>query len=281
MSERICLITGTTHGIGYVTARELARTGATVIMACRDIDRGARVRAELAQQTGNRRIECLHCDLASMTSIRDAASRFLSRFDRLDLLINNAGMMASRRQESADGIELTLATNYLGPYLLTRLLIGAMDHLAPARIVNVASKVHALGRLDPRLPVSTTRFKGLRAYAESKQAMVMFTLSLADRLAATRISANCLHPGIVATNIVPDTVPWLKKAGQLVRVFMFDEERGARTTLYLALSEEVAESSGHYYDQHQQIRLPAPAAVDPAARELLWRTSAAMTGMDS
>ena len=279
MSSRICLITGTTHGIGQVTAREVARAGMTLVMACRDLNMGERMRVDLVQQTGNPHIECLRCDLASLASIRQAVAEFNSRFDHLDLLINNAGMMTNQRQNSDDGFELTLATNYLGPYLLTRLLLDSLDHAASARIVNVASKVHFMGRIDPLLTPSTARFSGLQAYAQSKQALVMFTLSLAERLATSRITANCLHPGVVATNIVPDSAPWLKKAGYLIRGLMFDEERGAKTTLYLALSEEVEALSGRYFDQHQRDRPPAPATLDTAARTLLWQSSAALTGL--
>ncbi|MCB1684497.1 MAG: SDR family oxidoreductase [Pseudomonadales bacterium] len=279
MSAGVCLITGTTHGIGRVTARELARAGMTLVMACRDLERGRMVQEELTGCTGSGRIELLHCDLASFASIRAASAEFRARHPHLDLLINNAGMMASTAHRSVDGFEMTLATNYLGPYLLTRLLIESMRQRGQARVINVASKVHALGRLDPQLPQPDGRFRGMRAYASSKQALVMFTLSLAERLAGTDVTVNCLHPGVVATNIIPDTRPWLKKAGHIFRRFMFDEERGARTTLHLALAEELAGVTGAYFDEHQKIRPVAAAAQDPAAREILWQRSASLTGM--
>lgn len=279
MNEGVCLITGTTHGIGRVTARELARTGMTLVMACRDLARGRALQEELVRCTGNHHIELLQCDLASFASIRAAVAEFQTRHPRLDLLINNAGMMASDAQRSVDGFELTLATNYLGPYLLTRSVLEAMGQRGPARIVNVASKVHALGRLDPRLPEEDGRFRGMQAYASSKQALVMFSLSLAERLAGSEVTVNCLHPGVVATNILPDSRPWLKRAGRLVRGFMFDEERGARTTLHLALADSVASVSGAYFDECQRIRPVARAAKDPSARETLWQRSAQLTGL--
>lgn len=281
MSEVVCLITGTTHGIGRVTARELARTGMTLVMACRDLERGRQVQDDLARCTGNRRIELLHCDLASLSSIRAASAEFHSRHPHLDLLINNAGMMASTAQRSVDGFDMTLATNYLGPYLLTRSLVESMGQRGRARIINVASKVHTLGRLDPNLPPPAGRYRGMQAYASSKQALVMFTLSLAERLAGTDVTVNCLHPGVVATNIIPDTRPWLKKAGHLFRGFMFDEERGARTTLHLALADSAVRVSGEYFDEHQKIRPASAAARDPAARETLWQSSARLTGVSA
>ena len=279
MNVPVCLITGTTSGIGRVTARTLAENGFEVVMACRHLPRAEALRDELIEETRNANIHVVPCDLASFESVRECATNFKHNHSRLDLLVNNAGMLPGRPRVSDDGFELTLATNYLGPYLLTRLLLDNLVASQPARIVNVASNTHVLGKLDLDRLQRNGMFSGARAYAQAKLAVVMTTISLAERLAGTTVTANCLHPGVVATNIIPDSSALLKAAAKLVSPFMLDAERGARTTLHLALAAELAAVSGKYFDQHQQVIKPAVLARDGELREQLWAASEQMVGL--
>jgi len=192
----------------------------------------------------------------------------------IDLLINNAGMVSVRHRMSVDGFELTFATNHLGPFLLTALLL---DSLAPdARIVNVASRIHFRGRFEPETITNPrARYSSQAAYAQSKLANVLHTFALARRLSGSRICVNCLHPGVVATNLLPR---WLRLIKPLLSQ-VIDVERGARTSLYLALAAEVAGVSGHYFDQHQNQQPAAPLANDLQLQESVWKMSAEWVGV--
>jgi NAD(P)-dependent dehydrogenase (short-subunit alcohol dehydrogenase family) len=281
VNRRTCLITGTTHGIGRVTARGIASAGYRVVMACRDINRANRVRDEIATDTGNRDIHVLPCDLASLDTVRVCADAFEREFGDLHLLINNAATMTTTRQTSPDGIELTFAVNYLGPYLLTRLLLPRMTG-GQNKIVNVASNVHGAGGIDPAVfdeSAQSGRFRGLKTYANSKLAMVMFTLSLSERLTPAAVTVNCLHPGVVSTNITNATNLFLRIGMKIASPVMFGEERGAKTTLHVALDPALDGVSGKYFNSKQRIAEPAPNALDPDARAALWHWSEAACGL--
>jgi retinol dehydrogenase-12 len=267
--EKIAVITGTTHGIGRVTSRALARSGYTVVMMCRDFEAAMLERQAILAQLPAAAVHVVRCDLASLHSVREAAQAVRREFDRIALLINNAGMVSTRRRMSVDGFELTFATNHLGPFLLTQLLLDRMSD--DGRIVTVSSRVHYQGRLDlAQIPDPKARYDSRGAYARSKLANVLHTFALARRLAATRVTANCLHPGIVATNLLPR---WLQIIKPLISPIIFDAERGARTTLYLALSGDVAGVSGRYFDESQAVQPAAKAANDLELQEALWQAS--------
>jgi NAD(P)-dependent dehydrogenase (short-subunit alcohol dehydrogenase family) len=271
--SEIAVITGTTHGIGRVTSRELARAGKTVVMLCRDVTAAGAVRDEIVRLVPHARIEVVHCDLASLASVRAAAAAVRRDFPPLGLLINNAGMVSTRRRTSVDGFELTFATNHLGPFLLTALLSDHLDRAA--RIVIVASRIHYRGRLDlAAVTDARARYRATAAYAQSKLANVMHAFALARRMAGTGISVNSLHPGVVATNLLP---PWLRVIKPLITRVMFDAERGARSSIYLALDEAVAGVTGRYFDEYQQSRAAAALADDVSLQESLWNASAAWT----
>jgi retinol dehydrogenase 12 len=272
--SELAVITGTTHGIGRVTSRELARAGKTVVMLCRNVAAAGEVRDEIVRQVPHARIEVVHCDLASLASVGEAAAVVRRDFPPLGLLINNAGMVSTRRRTSVDGFELTFATNHLGPFLLTALLSDRLDKAA--RIVIVASRIHYRGRLElAGVTDARARYRATAAYAQSKLANVMHAFALARRMAGTGISVNCLHPGVVATNLLPS---WLRVIKPLVTKVMFDAERGARSSIYLALDPAVAGISGRYFDENQLPRPAATLADDVELQESLWNTSAAWTG---
>jgi NAD(P)-dependent dehydrogenase (short-subunit alcohol dehydrogenase family) len=279
VSKPTAFITGATQGIGMVTARALADAGYRVLMGCRSAQRGELVRDHLVRSTGNQDVEVVALDLASRQVVTSCAATVVGRCDRLDLLVNNAGMMSATRALSADGIELTFAVNHLGPFLLTELLLDLLAASAPARIVNVASRLHLRGSLDLGRPQSDERYRSLAAYARSKLANVVYTLELAERLQGTGVTVNCLHPGVVATNLFPSTSRPMALAAGMAKRFMMSPEEGAATTIYLALSPEVADISGAYFDQHRRRAEPAPAARNSTLQHELRRLSARLMGL--
>ena len=273
MSE-VAVITGTTHGIGRVTSRELARAGKAVVMLCRDVTAAVAVREEIKRHVPRATVEVVRCDLASLASVREAAAAVRRSYPPLALIVNNAGMVSTRRRVSVDGFELTFATNHLGPFLLTALLSNHLDNAA--RIVTVASRIHYRGRLDlAAVTDARVRYSATAAYAQSKLANVMHTFALARRTVGTGVSVNCLHPGVVATNLLPR---WLRLIKPLITRVMFDAERGARTTLYLALDKSVAGITGRYFDEYQLPRDASPLANEIELQESLWSMSAKWTG---
>jgi NAD(P)-dependent dehydrogenase (short-subunit alcohol dehydrogenase family) len=267
----IAVITGTTHGIGVVTSRELARSGLTVVMLCRDLDAAARVRQSIVAEIPQADLHCVRCDLANLASVRESAAVVRRDFGRIGLLINNAGMVSTWHRRSVDGFELTFATNHLGPFLLTSLLL---DRVAEdGRIINLASRAHYRGKLElAKIDNPRARYNGSAAYSLSKLANVMHTFALARRLAArsSRVTVNCLHPGVVRTNLLPG---WLRLIKPILSPNIIDVETGARTTLHLALSSDVAGVSGRYFDEHQQDQQALPIAYDVAQQETLWEAS--------
>ena len=273
--DRVAVITGATHGIGRVTARELARAGFRVLMLNRNPSLAEGVAQEIGRLIPGSRVQAIRCDLGTLSSVREAADAVLRESAGIDLLVNNAGIVSTRHRMSVDGYELTFATNHLGPFLLTELVRGAMR--AGGRIVSVASCAHLRGRLDlETIANPRARYRPVAAYNRSKLANVMHTLALASRLAGSDVTANCLHPGIVATHLLPR---WLQLIKPWFSRQMLDEERGAATSLHLALAPELAGVSGGYYDEYQRLTPPLPAATDRAAQEALWAQSARWVGL--
>jgi len=273
--NEIALITGTTHGIGRVTSRGLAAAGRDVVMLCRDVAAAQALRDDIRRQVAGAAIDVIHCDLASLASVRAAAAAVCTGFGPIGLLINNAGMVSSRHRMSVDGFELTFATNHLGPFLLTGLLMERLGE--SARVINVASRVHYRARIDfDRISNARAHYSAIAAYAQSKLANVLHSFALARRFAGTARCANCLHPGVVASNLLPR---WLRLVKPLLSRVILDCERGAQTSLYLALSDQVAGISGCYFDEHQQQQPAAALACDQQLQESLWQASERWTGL--
>jgi NAD(P)-dependent dehydrogenase (short-subunit alcohol dehydrogenase family) len=265
----VAVVTGTTHGIGRVTGRELAKSGYTVVMLCRDYDAAVHERQAILAQLPRGAVHVVRCDLSSLRSVRESAQEVRRQFERITLLINNAGVVSTRHRMSADGFELTFATNHLGPFLLTQLLLDRMAD--NGRVITVSSRAHYRGKLDlAQIADRGARYNGMAAYSQSKLANVLHTFALARRLAATGVTVNCLHPGVVATNLLPR---WLRIVKPFISRRIFDVERGARTTLYLALSNDVAGVSGRYFDENQTAQPAADAANDVTLQEALWQAS--------
>jgi|HubBroStandDraft_3_1064219.scaffolds.fasta_scaffold41426_2 NAD(P)-dependent dehydrogenase (short-subunit alcohol dehydrogenase family) len=277
MSGQVCVVTGANSGIGKAAALTLARFGAEVILVCRDSARGAAARAEIAAAAaaGQPRLEI--ADLSSMTEVRDLAGR-LSALGRLDVLINNAGLVLGERRTSADGFEYTFAVNHLAPFLLTNLLREQLAGSAPARVITVSSAAHRGARLNLDDLQLAGHFNGWRAYSNSKLANILFTTELARRLTGTGVTANCLHPGTVNTGFGRDGSRLLRFGLDLGRRFLRTAGQGADTVVYLASSPDVAGATGGYY-VNRKLRTPSRAARDQATARRLWEISAELTGL--
>ena len=276
MHGKVCVVTGASSGIGRAAALRLARRGATVVLVCRDEARGRAVEEEIARAGRDGTATLLLADLASQAQVRAVAAAIQARFERVHVLINNAGVAGARpRKATGDGLERTFAVNHLAPFLLTTLLLDTLKASAPARVVTVSSAAHRFFAMDFDDLQGERRYSGFGSYARSKLANVLFTAELARRLEGTGVTANCLHPGVVATSIFRDSPRVLRAvfAGPLA----LSPEKGVDTVLYLATAPEVAEVSGRYFVRRRPAR-PSRAARDASAARRLWQASEALTG---
>ena len=272
MTRKTCLVTGANSGIGKETALGLARMGARVLLVCRNPQKGERALADIQRETGSTELELLAADMSSLGSVRALAAQVRQRCPRLDVLINNAGAAVPSRRLSGDGIEMTVAGNHLGPALLTFLLLDLLKSSAPSRIVNVSSEAQRNARLDmDDLQFARRNYNGLAAYAQSKLLMNAFTFELARRLEGTGVTANCLHPGVVATSIFPADAPWFfKLAVGVMKPFMLSAKRGAEVSLYLATSPDVASVTGQYFVK-SKVADSNPLSRDPQVIADVWQ----------
>ncbi|MDN5882363.1 MAG: SDR family oxidoreductase [Nitrosospira sp.] len=273
MNGKIVLITGATSGIGLESAVMIAQSGAKVIIVGRNPEKTEAVLAQIKQRSDSSQVESMLCDFASQADIHRLAKNFLSRHDRLDVLINNAGAVNDKRTLTEDGIETTFAVNHLGYFLLTHLLLDRIKASAPARIVNVASGAHYRGTLDFDDLGFERRYKIMHAYARSKLANVLFTRELARRLKGTGVTSNAVHPGVVATHIWDRAPGWTQPIFTIVkRIFMIAPEKGAQRIAWLAASPEVEGKTGLYFENNQP-KEPSTLARDDALAGRLWRQS--------
>jgi len=281
MSGRICIVTGANSGIGKETALGLAQIGARVVMVCRNAEKGKAALEEIRRESGSSQVDLLMADMSSQASIRALAEQIQQKYPRLDVLVNNAGGAALARTLSADGFEMTLAANHLGAALLTLLLLDLLKASEQSRIVNVSScEAQQPSRLDmDDLQFERRKYSGVAAYRQSKLLMNAFTFELARRLAGTGVTANCLHPGAVATNIWSSAaLPRIfKLLIALVKPFMLNSKRGAAVSLYLAASPEVAQVSGEYFVKCKPAR-SNPLSRDPKLMAEVWLCTEQMTG---
>jgi len=276
---RVCLITGATTGIGLATAEGLARAGAHVILGARTRERGEAARERVAAATGSDRLEVVVADLSVQAEVRRLAGEVAAAHPRLDVLINNAGMVYSEREVTADGIERTWALNHLAPFLLTNLLTDLLVASAPARVVTVSSNAHTRASMDLDDPQFERRaYRSFTAYGQSKLANILFTIELARRLEGRGVTANCLHPGFVRSEFGMRTHGWLRLGIGIARAFAITTEQGARTSIYLATSPDVADVTGRYFVDCKPAA-PRPQALDREMASRLWDASERMTGL--
>ena len=279
MNGKICLVTGATRGIGLATARALAAAGATVVLHGRDPEGARAAAARVAQETGSPRVRPVFADFSQLVRVRALAEELAATLPRLDVLVNNAGMMSRGHARSAEGYDLTFAVNHLAQFLLTNLLLPKLVASAPARIVVVASAAHRRASLDFE-DLMNAKVAGLwPAYSRSKLANILFTRALAQRLAGSGVTANSLHPGLVRSHLFHDGPPWMQALMRVFgRLFMRSARAGAQTSVYLASAPEMTGRSGGYYADCQPA-IPSAAAQDDADAERLWRASARLTGI--
>lgn len=282
MQDKVVLITGANSGIGKETTRTLAHQGASLVMACRNQAKADPVRQAIQEGSGNAQIEVMSLDLASLASIREFAGQFSEEYRQLHVLINNAGTFSMSRQETLDGFELTMGVNYLGTFLLTRLLLPVLQDTPQSRIVNVSSDVHSQGEIDlDDLQLERKRYSGMKAYANSKLANLCFARNLAVQLLDAGVTVNALHPGHVATNIWrlwPDDRWYQTLLLKIMHRFAISAEEGAQTSIYLASSEEVRGVTGQYFDKKQPKAMSAKCD-DLKLRQDLWKLSEELVGL--
>ncbi|HEY1988471.1 MAG TPA: SDR family oxidoreductase [Acidimicrobiales bacterium] len=284
MTGKTVIVTGGNSGIGKATAVALARAGARVIITARDPARGNQAVEDIRQASGSQLVELAVFDLGDLASVRAGAAELLERCPRIDVLINNAGLVLTDRAETVDGYEATFAINHLGPFLLTELLTDRLVGSAPSRVVNVASTAHRSARrgLDFDDLQARQGYKGMQVYGSSKLANILFTTELASRLSGKGVTANSVHPGTVATGYGRDgdTRGFLAFGLKVIKPFVLTPEKGAKTSVYLASSEDVAGVTGKYFVKCKA-RKPSVAAQDEAAARRLWAVSEELVGAAS
>jgi NAD(P)-dependent dehydrogenase (short-subunit alcohol dehydrogenase family) len=276
MTGKRVLVTGATAGIGYETAKAIAKEGAELIIVGRNPDKTKAVVEQLKADSGNGNVTFLLADLSSMEQVRKLAADFLARYDRLDVLVNNAGAVNPKRETTAEGHELTFATNHLSYFLLTNLLVPALEKAAPSRVVCVASEAHRGSTLDFD-DLMSERYSAFRTYSRSKLANILFGREAARRLQAKGITVNTLHPGVVGSNFIAGKGGFWGVLGKLSQLVLISNADGAKTSIYLATSKDVDGVTGKYFDKCRE-RTPSAAASDDAAAAKLWSVSERLTG---
>ncbi|MCL4132489.1 UNVERIFIED_CONTAM: hypothetical protein GTU68_037001 [Idotea baltica] len=283
LNDKTVIITGSNTGIGKETAHDLARRGATVIMACRNMNKCKEARKEIILDTRNKEVYCEECDLASMASIKNFAKSVKNSYERIDILINNAGVMRCEKSATNDGFEMQFGSNHLGHFLLTQLLLDKIKACAPSRIINVSSVAHMRGKIHFEDLNSEKDYDAGEAYNQSKLANLLFTVELAERLKGTGVTCNAVHPGLVNTDIIRHlgfAKSWL--AMVFIRPFTWlllkTPRQGAQTTIYAAVEEGLKDVSGKYFSNQCETE-SSELSKDRAASQRLWAISEHWTGL--
>ncbi len=286
MSNKTVIVTGSNSGIGKESAIALCKMGAHVVMACREVAHGNEktvfeVMDEIKSLVPDVQLSFIPIDLSSFASIRNFVRLFTEKHDRLDVLLNNAGVVSLEKRQTIDGFELTMGVNHLGPFLLTNLLLDLLKNTPGSRIVNVSSKAHAKGKIRFSGDAIKERrpYLGLPTYADSKLANIYFTQELAELLEGSGVTVNALHPGGVASNIWPDSKGLVGMIRRHIVKNLKSPEKGASTSVYLCSSPEVEGITGKYFYKKNQIR-PHKRAQDLSIQRQLWKVSAVCTGLD-
>lgn len=279
MKGKICLVTGANAGIGKATTLGLAKMGAAVVMVSRNQERGEAARAEIMAESENDAVDLMIADLSSQQSIRQLAEDFKTRYERLDVLVNNAGGIFGSRSLTVDGLEYTFALNHLSYFLLTNLLLERIKESSPARIVNVSSQAQADATINFDDLQSEQNYNARRVYGQSKLANILFTYELARRLDGVDVTTNALHPGVVRTNFGREsTSRAFALMMRLISPFLASPEKGASTSIYLATAPGVEVMTGKYFIDKQEQKSNAES-YDTAVAQRLWQVSEELTGL--
>lgn len=279
MHNKVVIITGANSGIGFETVKALAAQGADVVMACRNADRAKTALDEIQDAVPSANIQAMSLDLASFESIKTFAKQFQARYQQLDVLINNAGLFPLTQQTTLDGFEMQFGVNHLGHFLLTHLLLPQLVAAGNARVINVASMLHQLGKIDFNSFKGEQAYRPMKAYGQSKLANVLFTRELARRYAQDGITSFSLHPGGVGTNIAGRGFI-RRNLYKLMGGFM-SPERGAQTSIYLASTPGIEEHSGEYFGDSSNKRHSSKAGQDMLMAKRLWDVSEQLTGLNA
>jgi len=279
LEGKTIIITGASAGIGKETALDLSHRGARVILACRNVSKANCIRDEIIKESGNHNVVVKELNLASLSSVRKFAAEILEQESRLDVLINNAGCAGMEKQLTEDGLEYQMQSNYFGHFLLTNLLLGLLKKTAPSRVISVSSVVHKLVKnLDLNDLNTEINYDSSKVYSKSKLCQVLFTRYLASLVIKDGVTVNCLHPGVVYTDMVPQFVhpafrTWLNAPISLICRNLFKTAKeGAQTSIHLAVAKEVASTTGEYFSDCQISKTSKLAKDDQLAKEL-WKMS--------
>ncbi len=279
MTGKVCIVTGSNSGIGKETALALARMKAKVVMIVRNSNSGEEARREIIEETGNENVEMLIADLSIMEEVRRVAAEFKEKYDRLDVLVNNAGGINNEYHATPDGNELTFAVNYLAPFLLTHELLDVLKANAPSRIINVSSGAHTMGKVDIDNLKSERKYSSFRAYSNAKLMLVMTTYELARRLEGTDVTVNVLHPGFVRTNFGRSDGGTVRKAiYRMFSIFAKNAKKGAETSIYLAASPEVEAINGKYFSNCKP-KKSSKISYDRDLQQQLWKKTEELLGI--
>lgn len=272
LSNKVCVITGANSGIGYETAKALAALGMYVIMVCRNEEKAESARIQLSRETANPSIEVVLCDFSIQHDIHHAAAIINDKFDKIDILINNHGLITSKREETIDGLEKTFAVNHMGYFLFTKLLLDKIKAADSGRIINVASTAHRQGTFNPSDIQLRKGFAPMRAYNNSKLFNILFTMELDQQLQGSGVTANCLHPGVIKSGFGREGSLLFKLMFGMISPFKITSQQGALTTIYLATSSEVEGISGEYFSKRKKAR-PSITARNMDYAKQLWEMS--------
>lgn len=272
-SSQVMVVTGATNGIGLITAHALAQHGARVVLVGRSPERLAMAVSHIQATNPDASVDTVCADLSVQRDVLAVASHIKSHYNRIDVLVNNAGAYFATRQRSSDGIEMTWALNHMAPFILTNELLDLFRQSAPARIITVSSMAHQSAKINFDDIQGERRYSGWAAYAQSKLANILFTYELADRLQESDITVNCLHPGFVATGFAQNNAGFMARAmAVLQRLFAITPEKGAETSIFLATSPSVAQITGRYFVESKAVA-SSPASYDVTSRRRLWEIS--------
>jgi NAD(P)-dependent dehydrogenase (short-subunit alcohol dehydrogenase family) len=272
MKGKTVVVTGANQGIGKVSALELAKLGADVVLVCRNADKGRAAVEEIRVAAPSSKIDLVVADFASLSDVWRAADEIQAIHPRLDVLLNNAGLIVPTRRETVDGLEETFAVNHLAPFLLTTRLLDALRSSPSARVVTVSSTAHRGAKMNWDDLQATRRYRSFKVYGQSKLANILFTYELANRLKGSTVTANTLHPGVIASGFGQSYPGWLSAVIGLAKPFMLSNADGAKTSIFLASSPEVEDVSGKYFDKCRAVK-SNEASYDVESQKRLWSIS--------
>lgn len=279
MNGKVCLVTGSNSGIGKETALALAEMGANVVMVVRNKERSEDARLEIIEKSGNDSVDLLICDLCSMNTIRNLALEFKKKYDHLDVLVNNAGAVFNKRQVTVEGFEMTLAVNYLAPFLLTHELLPLLKESSPSRVINLSSGLHKSAKLDLDDLQSESSYKSMNVYRNAKLMVIMHTYELARRLKDTGVTVNVVLPGFVATNLGRNTGSVMSRIMfGMMKPFQLSAKEGAETSVYVSSSPDVEGITGKCFAKKEVVET-SEISYDIKLQKQLWDATTSLLGL--